>query len=230
MSNIFADPVVRLLLFYPVFLFSLSLHETAHGWIANRFGDPTARYMGRVSLNPLRHIDLIGTVVLPIFAIYTGTPMIGWAKPVPVNPMHLKNARKNNTWIAAAGPLSNFLLSLAFSGLCWIMYSRLTMQYFEYHILLSKGSIPLPVYIYLIFNLGVLINLILGIFNLLPIFPLDGGNILRGIIPDAMVESFDKYARYGMFLIIILFFTGLLKFLSIPIDYILSGLLPFSLV
>lgn len=226
MTNLFSDPIVRLALFYPVFLLSLSVHEAAHGWVAGKFGDPTARFLGRVSLNPLAHIDILGTVILPILAITTGMPVIGWAKPVPVNPYHLRDARKNSIWIAAAGPASNVLMALIFAGLCWAEYLILSRRYFEFHFLTSQGNIPLAIYVYLVFNMGVLINLILAVFNLIPIYPLDGGNILRGVISESMVEAFDKYGRYGMIFIFILFLTGVFKFIAIPIDYLMGAMLP----
>src|SRR3989338_11523300 len=106
---------LEFIIFYPLLLFSLSVHEAAHAWTANRFGDPTARRLGRVTLNPIAHIDIIGTFLLPVMAIFTGTPLIGWGKPVPVNWRNLKNPLKDNLWIAAAGPISNIILAIAFS-------------------------------------------------------------------------------------------------------------------
>ena len=114
--------IMDLVLFYPVFLFSLSVHETAHGWVSEKFGDPTARMLGRISLSPFPHMDMIGTVFLPIFGILTGAPVIGWGKPVPVNPRYYKDIRKHSLWVAASGPISNILLACCFAILARVLF------------------------------------------------------------------------------------------------------------
>lgn len=217
------ERVPYLLLFYPVLLFSLSCHEAAHGWMANKFGDPTARLLGRITLNPLPHLDIIGTVILPIFSILTGAPMIGWGKPVPVNPLHLRNPIKNELWISAMGPISNIVLAIAFA-----FVGRLEVYVIE---VLNPTSVSGPAgtaiaAIFTICRMGVMLNLALAVFNLIPVFPLDGGGVLRGLLPTRALETYDRFARQGVFLLLILFATGLLRFIFIPVQIVANILLP----
>jgi Zn-dependent protease len=212
-----------LALFYPVFLFSLSCHEAAHAWTANRFGDPTARLMGRITVNPLPHMDIIGTAVLPIVAILTGAPLIGWGKPVPVNPYNLKNPRKDELWIAGFGPLSNVVLALLFAA----------AGRFELFLLDAAGAENVRGFaataagaIYTICHMGVQLNLALAVFNLIPIFPLDGGGVIRGLLPERLVHKYDMISRQSIFLLLILFATGVLKFIFIPVRILSQMLLP----
>lgn len=217
--------VLDLLLFYPLFLFSLSCHEAAHGWVADKFGDHTARLMGRVSLSPFPHIDLIGTVFLPIFGILTGAPVIGWGKPVPVNPYHFKDIRKDSLWVAASGPLSNMLLALVFAGLAHLLIYSLPDAPGK---MLQPGTFAATTVggLLTIFQMGVILNLLLAFFNLLPLPPLDGGTVLRGILPESSLDAFDRISRYGLIILLLLFASGMLKYLFIPVmvlaNYLLS--------
>ncbi len=217
--------LVDLLFFYPLFLFSLSFHEAAHGFIANKFGDPTARLMGRVSLSPFPHIDMIGTVFLPIFGILTGAPVIGWGKPVPVNPYHFKDLRRDSLWVAASGPLSNFILALIFAGLTKLL---ITVVPSIPQSALEPGSFAATSIgaIYTIFQMGVILNLMLAFFNLLPLPPLDGGTVLRGVLPESSVEAYDRISRYGLIVLLLLFATGMLKYLFYPVMMLATYLLP----
>jgi len=191
--------IMDLLLFYPLFLFSLSFHEAAHGYVAEKLGDNTARLMGRVTLNPLPHMDIIGTVFLPIMGILTGAPVIGWGKPVPFNPHNLRNKKWGPSLVALAGPASNFLIALIV-GLA-LRFLTLTDSY-------------------LIIFLGyfVWINLLLGIFNLMPIPPLDGSHLFAVIFPA--LEDMKRSLQGNMIFIIgVIFFM-----IYIGIPYIVRPL------
>ena len=218
-----AERLPFLLIFYPVFLISLSCHEAAHAWMSNRFGDPTARLLGRISLNPLPHMDIIGTVFLPIFGILTGAPVIGCGKPVPVNPYNLRDPRKDELFISVMGPTSNIVLALVFAGL-----GRLVAHYFNNMPPESIMAFPTEALgiAFTACYMGVRLNLALAIFNMIPLYPLDGGGVIRGLLPDNMVMAYDRIARQGMFLILILFVSGLLKFIFIPVQIVSRVLLP----
>lgn len=199
-----------------VLLFSLTVHETAHAWTADRLGDPTARLLGRVSLNPVVHVDPIGTVLFPILGLLGGIPLIGWAKPVPVNIRRLRREHRDYVLVAAAGPASNLVLAFGASILLG---------------LIPAGSMEpgmggmLPLLVLLLARLLV-INVYLAVFNMLPIPPLDGGNVLGGLLPRALAVGFDGLVRpYGFLLLYALMFTGGFAYLvGVPAGMILSWL------
>lgn len=191
------DYFLSILLFAPTMLFALTFHEYAHGWVANRLGDSTAKGLGRLSLNPLVHLDLFGTVLLPLFLIVTRAPFVfGWAKPVPINPFNLKHPRKDMIWVGLAGPAANFLLALA----CGLMIRLLGLFGVGF-----GGSLD---FILMILSCFVLINLVFSAFNLIPIPPLDGSRIVAGLLPLSLARRYIQLERFGMILLILLFITA----------------------
>ena len=198
---------------FGVLLISLTIHEAAHAWTADKLGDPTARMRGRVSLNPLVHIDWIGTVLLPIIAAVSGLPLIGWAKPVPVNARNLQNPRRDFMIVAAAGPISNLLQAFVAAAVIRLAFGEISA--------LESG----PVRTALI--LGVYINLLLAFFNLIPVPPLDGGNVLAGLLPPRLAGSYDQLRQYGFLVLYALMFTGLASaWITPPTNFFMRILLP----
>jgi Zn-dependent protease len=181
-------------------LIALTIHEAAHAWTAERLGDPTARMLGRVSLNPIVHIDPIGTILLPLVAAYSGLPIIGWAKPVPVNVNRLRRGRRDFMLVAAAGPISNLLQAVVGA----IAY-RVLMA--------SPASGGLALQVCFAF---VTINLLLALFNLIPVPPLDGGNVLAGLLPESAEPVFGLLRQYGFIVLYLLMFTGVLNAIIEP--------------
>jgi Zn-dependent protease len=190
--------VAQLFLSFIVLLFSLTVHETAHAFTADRLGDPTARLLGRVSLNPRVHADLVGTVLLPLVAMATGAPLIGWAKPVPVDSRRLRHPRRDYVLVAAAGPASNLLLALVSATLLSVLpISPLT---------LGEPNISVPVAA--ILSRAMHLNVLLAVFNLIPIPPLDGGNVLAGLLPLPLASGFNRLRPYGFLLLYALVLSG----------------------
>jgi Zn-dependent protease len=185
-----------ILLIVPV-LFSLSVHETCHGLVAYKLGDPTAKLAGRLTLNPLKHIDVIGLLVLFI------TRMIGWAKPVPVDPRNFKNPRKGMLWVALAGPGSNMGLAVIFA----------IILKFVGPVLFTTLLYPIKTMI----EIMVVINVGLAIFNLIPIPPLDGGRVMVGVLPENMARSWAQIEPYGFVILLVLIFTRAVDYVVFPI-------------
>ena len=207
------DPIAAAIAF-GVLLISLTIHEAAHAWTADKLGDPTARRLGRVSLNPLVHIDWIGTVLLPIIAAVSGLPLIGWAKPVPVNMNNLREPRRDFMLIAAAGPISNLLQAFAAAAVLRMALGSLP---------LSGEVTPLISTLYL----AIQINLLLAFFNLIPVPPLDGGNVLLGLLPPRLASSYGQLRQYGFILLYALMFTGLATaWITPPTNFFMRILLP----
>lgn len=197
-------------------LLALSVHEAAHAWAAFRLGDPTAKLQGRLSLNPLVHIDPVGTVMLPLLALATGLPLLGWAKPVPVDGRYLKNFRRDFMWIALAGPASNLLLAVLASALLRALPL----------LPVSVGAIalvePLLQFAYGFFR----INIVLAVFNMIPVPPLDGGNVLSGLLPPRLAWQFDRLRPWGFLILYGLMFSGAFRVLVYPpAEFLLSWLL-----
>ena len=188
---------------FAVLLTSLTIHEAAHAWTADRLGDPTARRLGRVSLNPLVHIDWIGTVLLPMLAIFSGLHfIIGWAKPVPVNTRNLRHPRRDFMIVAAAGPISNMLQAcVAAAALRAVLAAGAGYDTSAAITVLLKA---------------VEINLVLAFFNLIPVPPLDGGNVLLGLLPPRVAYSFGRVREFGFIVLYALMFTGFVSAWIIP--------------
>lgn len=222
--------IITRLLAYFVLLFAITIHESAHGWAAYKMGDPTAYHLGRITLNPIPHIDLIGTILLPLIVMLTGIPFFGWAKPVPVNPLNLRNPRRDTLWISAAGPLSNLTAGVAFLiGITILKLLRPNFVYFFSSVLagrsaLSGGFHPLEG-LGLIFFYGALINIFLAIFNLIPIPPLDGSGVLMGFLSNESAEKYEQIRPFGFFIILGLLFIGFLDIIFRPVYFLIATII-----
>lgn len=221
------DIILTKVLAYFVLLFSITIHEASHGWAAKKLGDPTAFQLGRVTLNPIPHIDPVGTVMLPLIMMFTGIPLIGWAKPVPVNPMNLRNPRKDNLWISAAGPISNFMAATGFVIILQILkfLSPKLLQAAFYSVPGQASQLQFAQGLGLILYFGILINIALGIFNLIPIPPLDGSGVLMRFLSDEAAEKYDKIRPYGIFIIFGLIFFRFFQIIFTPIQAFLQMLI-----
>ena len=191
------DSIIQKIAIYslPV-IFAITLHEAAHGYVAKHFGDLTAYSQGRVSLNPLRHIDPLGTIILPLVTLWLGGILFGWAKPVPVNFSALRHPKQNMLWVALAGPAANL-----FMALLWGFVIKLGLA-------LPESSLARPMI--LMGEAGITINVILMVLNLLPLPPLDGGRVAVSLLPPRFAYSFSKIEPYGFMILLFLLITGVL--------------------
>ncbi len=197
---------VLVIVFIVVLVFSVSVHEAAHGWAAYQFGDPTAKELGRITLNPIKHIDLFFSIILPAVLYLTAGFVFGGAKPVPFDPMRFRygtNVKKAIMWVAAAGPISNFILAVI-----GLVFAQIALTW-ELHSL-----------IYAAFFALYQVNLLLGLFNLLPIPPLDGAKVLAGMLPNHLAVKIYQAERYAMLFIMLLIMTPLSRFLFVPYTFI----------
>jgi len=189
-----------------VLLGSLTVHEAAHAWAADQLGDPTARLLGRLTLNPVAHVDPIGTLLFPLLAAMTGLPLIGWARPVPVDGRNLRAPRRDFALVAAAGPASNLVMAVV--GALWLQAAPETM---------TGGLLGYALL------LVVLVNVLLAVFNMLPIPPLDGGNVLIGVLPPAAAHAVERLRPYGIFVLYALMFSGVFRAIVGPVQERLLG-------
>ncbi len=218
--NMNAPDIIRQLVISAVpILIAITFHEVSHGFVANRLGDPTARLMGRLTLNPLAHIDLFGTIILPALLIMTGSPVFGWAKPVPINPMNFRDPRKHMAISAAAGPVTNILLAIV-SLLCLKFILPLLVHLMPRFV---AGAVMTP--LTMMFTQSILINVVLAAFNLLPIPPLDGGRVIVGVLPQQQAVTFSKIEPYGFIIVIVLLMTGIAGMFIRPLMNIIFALL-----
>jgi len=191
---------IELIILYAIpVIFAITVHEVSHGWVANKLGDPTAKMMGRLTLNPIKHIDPIGTVILPGLLILLGSKFIfGWAKPVPVTWQNLKNQRRDIALVAAAGPISNFLMALL-----WALLFKLTITFTarDSHVFYALTTMA---------TAGIFVNLILMVLNLVPLPPLDGSRVVTSFLSPKAGYYYNRIEPYGFYVLIALLFTGIL--------------------
>jgi Zn-dependent protease len=200
----------QVLIAFTVLVASLTFHEAAHAWTADRLGDPTARQLGRLSLNPTVHVDVIGTIVFPLVAMVSGLPLIGWAKPVPVDLRRLKAPRRDFALVAAAGPASNLVLAVAGA-----MLYQLIPPVEPGDIAARATMTPLIAFVRMFIRL----NVLLAVFNMVPVPPLDGGNVLIGVLPHAGARLVEQLRPYGILILYALMLTGVLFRLIDPLYF-----------
>ncbi len=186
-------------------LFAITVHEVAHGWVARRLGDPTAMMLGRLTLNPIKHIDPVGTILVPGLLLFLGGFIFGWAKPVPVTWENLRNPKRDMAIVAAAGPLANFVMAIG-----WTVVMRIAAAIGGGG--LSWAAVPL----FYMGIAGVTINLVLMVLNLLPLPPLDGGRVVTGLLPGPLAYKFSRLEPYGLFILVGLMITGVLGYILGP--------------
>jgi Zn-dependent protease len=191
-------------------VFSLSVHESAHAWMSNRFGDDLARLQGRISLNPAVHIDPIGTLLFPAISFFTHAPLIGWAKPTPVNPLRWRNKRVANFWVSIAGVICNFIIAVVAGILIRILFSVGVIDIIGGSLGPANGDSMIAQGAVQLLTVFFRLNVALAVFNLLPIPPLDGSKVLQSILPDTFDSAFEALERFGFILLFIAVFTGVL--------------------
>ncbi len=202
--------ITGILITFALLLISVSIHEFSHGWVAYKLGDTTAKDSGRLTLNPIAHIDPVGTIILPIFLFIAtqGRFVFGAAKPVPINYNQLRNPKRDIIWVGASGPVSNFI----FAGLLSILWRIIPTN---------------PVVNFILWTL-ITINVVLGVFNLIPIPPLDGSRVIMGLLPEGLAYKYSMIEPYGFILVMLLIFLGLFNAIIEPITkVVLSWLIPF---
>ncbi len=204
------NDIFRIVIQFAAVLFAISVHESAHAWSADKCGDPTAKRMGRVTLNPLAHIDLFGTIIFPILLAVMGAPVFGWAKPVMVNPYNFRNRRRDGMLVSAAGPVSNLLVSLTVIILLLAFFQPLMATNNPTLLLLLKIATYL-----------LIINIFLAVFNLIPIPPLDGSGILEGLLHGEALAWYEKIKPYGFFILIFIMYTRVFDKIA---DLLFTGL------
>jgi Zn-dependent protease len=199
--------IIKILIFAPSMILAITLHEAAHGFVAKHYGDKTAYMLGRVTLNPIKHIDPLGTIVVPLLIGFATnwSFLFGWAKPVPVNFNNLRHPKRDMLWVAAAGPVSNMIQAAV-----WALIALL---------LLGVASNSVATYWFSVAEAGILVNVVFAILNLFPILPLDGGRMLASLLPNKLSYAYQGTERFGMIILIVLIATGILGRLLSPLVY-----------
>jgi len=207
-------PDFQTLLIYIIpLLFAITLHEAAHGWVASKLGDHTARMMGRVTLDPTKHIDPIGTIAIPLVLLLSSSGFIfGWAKPVPINFNALRNGKNGMIWVALAGPGANI-----FMAICWLFVMIIAIN-MNMTILIEMGRI------------GILVNCVLAVFNLLPIPPLDGSRVISALLPNRLAYQYNQLEQYGLYILLGLMFLGGFNYLVRPWVELILGWFNYALI
>ncbi len=204
------NKIFNIVVQFAAVLFAISVHESAHAWSADRCGDPTARLQGRISLNPLAHIDLFGTIIFPLLLAVMGAPVFGWAKPVMVNPYNFRNRRRDHMLVSAAGPASNILVALAVILLLMLFFQPL-----------MAATSPTVTLLLRIATYLLMINVFLAVFNLIPVPPLDGSGILEGMLRGEALRWFERIKPYGFFILLFVIYTRVFDRIA---DLLFSGL------
>ncbi|HKP85073.1 MAG TPA: site-2 protease family protein [Blastocatellia bacterium] len=210
----------NIIIYFIALLFSLSFHEAAHAWTSEKFGDSTGRLQGRITLNPIPHIDLIGTIIFPLLSAIYSLPLLGWAKPVQTNPLLWRDKKKANIMVSAAGPISNFILAvIAFVIIKVLMLSGTLMLYGGFYdmVIPAPGQ---PEYLHplsIFLSVMLMLNVLLGVFNLIPVPPLDGSHVLEEVLPGGMAEAYYQIRPFGFILLYALMFLGVFNAIFIPV-------------
>ncbi|MDO9392547.1 MAG: site-2 protease family protein [Methylotenera sp.] len=202
--------IQKIVIYAPPIIFAITVHEAAHGYAAKYFGDMTAFNAGRITLNPIKHIDPFGTILLPAITILLGGILFGWAKPVPVDFSRLRNPKKDMLWVAAAGPASNFVMAIFWALV--FKFSAGAPEAIAYPLAMMAGA-------------GITINIVLMVLNLLPLPPLDGGRIAVSLLPMNLARPFAQIERFGFIILIALLFTGVLSRILTPLINVVDGLI-----
>ncbi len=207
-------PDFQTLLIYIIpLLFAITLHEAAHGWAASKLGDHTARMMGRVTLDPTKHIDPIGTIAIPLVLLLSSSGFIfGWAKPVPINFNALRNGKNGMIWVALAGPIANIVMAI-----CWLFIMIIAIN-MNIAALIEMGRV------------GILVNCVLAVFNLLPIPPLDGSRVISALLPNRLAYQYNQLEQYGLYILLGLMFLGGFNYLVRPWVELILGWFNYALV
>lgn len=216
-----------------VLMLAFSVHECAHAWVAWRLGDPTAKMLGRITLNPLKHLDPFGSVIFPLIGLYYGGMLFGWAKPTPVSPRNFKNYRRDDILVSLAGPASNLLMASGALILLLLIKHAVpggpvaigTARFLAHHVPVPTENLPSLFPIVLFLYYAILLNLLLFVFNLIPVPPLDGSHILRHFLPYNALQIYDRIGMFGMFIIMIIGGGFIFRIFLYPLQSIFDGIL-----